>query len=57
MHKFNYLAYSNNTNIFALGGISESNIHKLKLLNIKGFGGIQIFKKKTGLLKAGFYKE
>jgi thiamine-phosphate pyrophosphorylase len=57
VHKFNYLAYSNNTNIFALGGISESNIHKLKLLNIKGFGGIQIFKKKTGLLKAGFYKE
>ena len=45
VHKFNYLAYSNNTNIFALGGISESNIHKLKLLNIKGFGGIQMFKK------------
>ena len=46
VHKFNYLAYSNNTNIFALGGISESNIHKLKLLNIKGFGGIRMFKKK-----------
>ena len=57
VHKFNYLASSNTTNIFALGGISESNIHKLKLLNIKGFGGIQIFKKKTGLVKAGFYKE
>ena len=57
IHKFNYLSHSNNTNIFALGGISESNIHRLKLLNIKGFGGIQMFKKKTGLLKAGFYKE
>ena len=57
VHKFNYLSCSNNTNIFALGGISENNIHKLKLLNIKGFGGIRMFKKKTGLLKAGFYKE
>ena len=57
VHKFNYLAYSNNINIFALGGITESNMHKLKLLNIKGFGGIRMFKKKTGLLKAGFYKE
>ena len=56
-HKFNYLSCRNNTNILALGGICESNIHKLKLLNIKGFGGIQMFKKKTGLQKAGFYKE
>ena len=46
VHKFNYLAYSNNINIFALGGITESNIHKLKLLNINGFGGIRMFKKK-----------
>jgi len=56
-HKFNYLSYRNNTNILALGGICEGNIHKLKLLNIKGFGGIRMFKKKTGLQKAGFYKE
>ena len=46
LHKFNYLTYRNKTNILALGGISESNIHKLKLLNIKGFGGIRMFKKK-----------
>ena len=56
LHKFNYLSYRNNTNILALGGISESNIHKLKLLNIQGFGGIRMLQKKTGLLKAGFYK-
>ena len=51
IHKFNYLAYSNNANIFALGGISEKNIHKLKLLSIKGFGGISLFKKKPALLR------
>lgn len=46
LHKFNYLSYLNKINIFALGGISENNIRKLKLLYIKGFGGIRIFKKK-----------
>ena len=56
MHKFNYLAYSNNTNIFALGGISKSNIHKLKLLNIKGFGGIRMFKKKPAFKRPVFIK-
>ena len=57
LHKFNYLSYGNKINLLALGGISEANVHKLKLLNIKGFGGIRMFKKKTGLLKAGFHKE
>ena len=56
VHKFNYLAYNNNTNIFALGGISESNIHKLKLLNIKGFGGIRMFKKKPAFKRPVFIK-
>ena len=56
VHKFNYLAYSNTTNIFALGGISESNIHKLKLLNIKGFGGIRMFKKKPAFKRPVFIK-
>ena len=54
IHKFNYLAYSNNANIFALGGISNNNVHKLKLLKFKGFGGIRMFKKKSGLLKGRF---
>ena len=53
LHRFNYLSHSNSTNILALGGISENNIRKLKLLNIKGFGGIRIFKKKpTQLFKS-----
>ena len=30
----------------ALGGINDNNIRKLRLLNIKGFGGIRMFKKK-----------
>ena len=57
LHKFNYLALLNKTNILALGGISETNIRKLKLLYVKGFGGIGFFKKKTGLKEAGFHKE
>ena len=56
LHKFNYLSYRNNANILALGGISESNIHKLKLLNIKGFGGIRLFKKKPAFKRPGFIK-
>ena len=46
IYKFNCLSNSNKVNIFALGGINKKNIKKLKLLNIKGFGGINIFKKK-----------
>ena len=46
LHKFNYLSLNNNINILALGGIAENNIQKLKLLNIKGYGGIRMFKKK-----------
>ena len=44
----------NKINILALGGITENNIRKLKLLYIKGFGGIKVFKKKTGLKKGRF---
>ena len=57
IHKFNSLSYLNKVKIFALGGITENNIRKLKMLHIRGFGGIGLFKKKTGLKKAGFYKE
>ena len=56
LHKFNYLSKKNKINIYALGGISESNIRKLQLLSIAGFGGVGLFKKKTGLKEAGFYK-
>ena len=57
LHKFNYLTYQNKTNILALGGISENNIHKLKLLNIKGFGGIRMFKKKPAFKRPVFIKK
>ena len=46
LHKFNYLSYMNKTDILALGGISENNTRKLKLLYTQGFGGIRMFKKK-----------
>jgi len=56
LHKFNYLSYVNKINILALGGITEKNISKLKLLYIKGFGGIQIFKKKPAYKRPVFIK-
>ena len=56
LHKFNYLYHVNKTNILPLGGITNNNVRKLKLLPAKGFGGIRIFKKKTGLKEAGFLK-
>lgn len=54
LYKFNYLSHRNKINILALGGISESNICKLKLLYIKGFGGISIFKKKPAHFRGRF---
>ena len=56
LHKFNYLSYVNKINILALGGINENNIRKLKLLYIKGFGGIRIFKKKPAFKRPVFLK-
>ena len=56
IYKFNFLAYASKVNFFALGGITEDNIRKLRLLHIKGFGGIRIFKKKTGLKRPVFIK-
>ncbi len=54
LYKFNYLSLNNNINMLALGGISEKNIRKLKLLNIKGFGGIRLFKKKPAYKRPVF---
>ena len=56
LHKFNYLSNMNKVHIFALGGISENNIQKLKLLHTKGFGGIGIFKKKPAFYRPVFIK-
>ena len=56
LHKFNYLSYMNKINIMPLGGITERNISKLKLLSSTGFGGIQIFKKKPASKRPVFIK-
>ena len=56
LHQFNYLSYMNKINIFALGGISENKIRKLKLLYISGFGGSRIFKKKPAYKRPVFSK-
>ena len=56
LHQFNYLSYMNKINILALGGVSQNNIRKLKLLPIKGFGGIQLFKKKPAYKRPVFIK-
>ena len=54
IYKFNTLARNNNINFYALGGIRNNNISKLKLLNIKGFGGIELFKKKPAFKRPVF---
>ncbi len=56
VYKFNYLSRSSKANILALGGITEHNVRKLRLLHIKGFGGISIFKKKPALKRPVFLK-
>jgi len=56
LHKFNYLANNNKINFFALGGINEKNFRKLKLLKIRGFAGITIFKKKPAYKRPVFSK-
>ena len=46
--RFNLLILNKKANFYALGGILKSNYSKLKMLNVKGFGGIRYFQKKTG---------
>jgi len=55
-YKFNFLSYSNKITFFALGGIKENNIKKLKILNIGGIGGINLFKKKPAYKRPVFLK-
>ena len=56
IYRFNYLSYNNKINFYALGGISISNIKKIKLLKIYGFGGVSIFKKKPAYKRPVFIK-
>tara|TARA_B100001996_G_C18443594_1_gene509369 strand:- start:33 stop:602 length:570 start_codon:yes stop_codon:yes gene_type:complete len=57
LHRFNSLSYRNKVNIFALGGIHQNNIRKLRLFYAKGFGGIKIFKKKPAFKRPVFIKK
>ena len=50
INKFNNLKKHTCKNVIALGGINKTNIKKLKLLNIYGFAGIELFSKKNGPL-------
>ena len=43
--KFNNLSKFTKKPLIALGGINESNIKQLKLINGEGFAGITYFKK------------
>ena len=53
--KFNLIKMPFKNRFVALGGINQSNIQKIKMLNVYGISGISMFKKKPALKKAGFY--
>ena len=46
INKFKSLSRLSRTKIVALGGLNFQNIKKLYLLNVRGFAGITMFKKK-----------
>ena len=46
VNKFNLLSRLTTKKIIALGGISNKNLKKLKMLNCNGFAGISYFEKK-----------
>ena len=57
IHKFNFLSQNRKINFLALGGINKRNINKINvLLNVKGFGGISLFKKKPAFKRPAFIK-
>jgi len=56
IYKFNYLSLYNKSRFFALGGVNKSNVCKLRMLHMNGFGGIAAFKKKPALKRPVFLK-
>ena len=48
LNKFKLLSKLTNKKIIALGGISNKNLNKLKLINLSGFAGISFFEEKKG---------
>ena len=51
IYKFKLLANLTNRKVIALGGISDKNLNKLKLLNCIGFAVITFFQKKTAPIR------
>ena len=49
IYKFKFFENFTKKRLVALGGINEKNIKKLSLLNICGYAGISVFKKKGPL--------
>ena len=47
LNKFRLLANLTNKKVIALGGITNNNLKKLRLVNCEGFAGISYFEKKT----------
>ena len=47
LNKFKLLTNFTNKKIIALGGISNENLKKLKLVDCEGFAGVSFFQKKT----------
>ena len=54
VYRFKFFENFTKKKLIALGGINESNINKLGLLNIVGFAGISYFQKKRPLKKGAF---
>ena len=54
INRFKILKKCTKKNVVALGGISKSNIKKLKLVNVSSFAGISYFKKKKAPKKGPF---
>tara|TARA_B100000674_G_C37860864_1_gene924740 strand:+ start:540 stop:1088 length:549 start_codon:yes stop_codon:yes gene_type:complete len=54
INKFKVLGSYTKKKVIALGGVSESNFNKLKLLGCYGFAGISYFRQKKGPNKGAF---
>ena len=48
INRFKLLSHLTKKPFIALGGISNSNLKKLKLINCSGFAGISFFEQKKG---------
>ena len=54
IYKFNILTKNKKIKFYALGGLNNSNLKKLKVLNAVGFGAINLYKKNRPKLMGRF---